>query len=407
MHERDHRDGHAPMSRRRKRARFIAILLILVAVGGYFLWAAVFPRASTTAEEHLAEIEAARAIPDSENAATIYNELLQDPNAMEVLSDCPAEFVEPSMLLRIRREPWLDRDHPLLLDWVKEHQYVIDRLLEAARLKECRFAISIDIIMPASEMDRQKAMREWGFLLAIAANNDFAEGRSEDAMTKWRCLLRMGSHLRQHPTTLEYLIGSAVTSMVWERVARFIVAGGATESCLQEIGTLELTVEEDWARQRAAILLIEDLQMQKLKESAGPVGRLGYNVASLLMKGKTDSVRDGYMKSLEDYVNERRCAIRGIRILVAMKRYKTIAGHWPHSLDEIKLSPATEILTDPLNGGPFVYRPTGSTFVLYSKGKNNIDEHGKRDPDNGPDDWPIWPPRDRSPSPKPPDANGV
>ncbi len=64
-------------------------------------------------------------------------------------------------------------------------------------------------------------------------------------------------------------------------------------------------------------------------------------------------------------------------------------------------------LTDPFNKGPFIYRLTGSMFLLYSRGKNNIDEHGKRDLDGSVDDWAIWPPREPSPARKPPDANGV
>ena len=53
---------------------------------------------------------------------------------------------------------------------------------------------------------------------------------------------------------------------------------------------------------------------------------------------------------------------------------------------------APETLIDPTNGGSFVYKLTEDSFILYSKGKNNIDEGGKADRNTGPDDCLIWPP---------------
>lgn len=47
------------------------------------------------------------------------------------------------------------------------------------------------------------------------------------------------------------------------------------------------------------------------------------------------------------------------------------------------------ILTDPLNGGSFIYRRTNRGFELYSTGENRIDEHGRSESQGG-DDWPIW-----------------
>lgn len=387
-------------ARWRKRVWLGAFAALLLAAATWFLWTAIARQDRRSADERLAAIEAARAIPDSENAALIYSELLQDPNAADVLSDCPAEVEKPPIFFRICHEPWLAENDPPLAGWIKKHQGIIDGLLAASKLEKCRFPISIDMFMLTSEVDRAKAMRHWGFLLAIAANNDLADGRSEQAIAKWQCLLQTGSHLRQQPVVLDHLLAKGVTRMALEPMARLIVAGDTTESGLQRIETLRLSMEDDRAAQIAAVRSIEDLRVLKMKESSGLGGRLGYSVASFLMKQTDDS-------RLEDGIKECRCSVRGIQILIALKRYKIATGHWPRSLDEIKPSFFQGTLTDPINGGPFVYRPAGSTFVLYSKGKNNIDDHGKRDLDTSVDDWPIWPPRGPTPDPKPPDANGV
>jgi hypothetical protein len=93
---------------------------------------------------------------------------------------------------------------------------------------------------------------------------------------------------------------------------------------------------------------------------------------------------------------------RGSRIIIALRRYKNKAGHWPESLDQVKQLVPAEILIDPYNGGPFVYKLTDDGFTLYSKGPNNIDEGGKYNPTWDAnsheikvkeDDWLIWPPK--------------
>ena len=388
----------------------VAIVAVLLAVAVWCLWTAVLPRDSRSADERLAEIEAARAIPDSENAAMIYNELLQDPNAASVLSYCP-EFLEPPIFNQVRDKPWLGKDHPELVGWIKGHQYISDRLLEASRLEKCRFPISIDLT-DMSQMNRAAPMRQWGFLLSMVANNDLAEGRIDGAMAKWQCILRMGSHLRQQPMLIDHLVASALEEVALKSMARFVVTGDATESHLQAIEAMPLPTKDSWAEHRKAIRSVEDLRSQKVMEPFGPLDRLRYHVVSFRMKRAVNSATGGMLNQspLDESGYQCRRPIataRGIRILVALKRHKTATNHWPQSLDEIKSSLSEEILTDPLNKGPFVYKPAGGTFTLYSKGENNIDENGRWEPEAGADDWPIWPLRGRSAEPERQDANGV
>ena len=91
---------------------------------------------------------------------------------------------------------------------------------------------------------------------------------------------------------------------------------------------------------------------------------------------------------------------KGSQIIVALRRYKNKNGTWPQTLDEIEPLAPAEIFVDPFNNGPFVYKFTDDSFMLYSKGKNNIDEKGEYNYDYEeekaePDDWLIWPPRSR------------
>jgi len=94
--------------------------------------------------------------------------------------------------------------------------------------------------------------------------------------------------------------------------------------------------------------------------------------------------------------------IRASQLIIALRRYKNKHSHWPENLDQVKLFTSAEILVDPLNGHSFVYKLTEKDFILYSKGKNGIDEGGRRERDIGTsyapnvvdkkcDDWLIWP----------------
>jgi hypothetical protein len=382
-------NGERRAAKGARRLWFIGIIILLGSTAGILGIAGVgWDRRS--ADERLAEIEAARAIPDAENAALIYSGLLQDPNAAS-LSDRVAESPFYRSFDRARHEPWPSKDHPELAAWVKEHQYIIDRLLQAAQFEQCRFPISIDL-GDLSEMDRASPMRQWGFLLSITANNDLAEGRTAAALAKWQCLLRMGGHLRQQPNPIDYLLADAISRLALESMAHFVVSRGATESNLQEIEALPLPTAEDWAEDLKEIRLVEKLRYRKVIDRIGVWDRLKDPDGFYCLYHEINSGSDETQREIGSY---RRCIsiARGVQILIALRRCRNATGRWPASLDEIGSSLPEEILTDPLNKGAFVYQPAADTFRLYSRGPNNIDEDGKWDPDAGPDDWPIWPPR--------------
>jgi hypothetical protein len=85
---------------------------------------------------------------------------------------------------------------------------------------------------------------------------------------------------------------------------------------------------------------------------------------------------------------------RACRIFTGLRLYKNNIGVWPQKLEDVESLVPSEALIDPINGGPFVYKLTDDSFMLYSRGKNNIDEGGEYKsnwPEKAePDDWLIW-----------------
>jgi hypothetical protein len=94
------------------------------------------------------------------------------------------------------------------------------------------------------------------------------------------------------------------------------------------------------------------------------------------------SIHDTYLRIISQQ--------SGALLTIASRRYKNKNGHWPESLDQVKSLTTEEIFVDPINNSSFIYKLTDGNFVLYSRGKNDIDENGKYK--DGADDWPIWPP---------------
>ena len=375
-----------------KWIRYVAIAILIVAIGCCILFKTGLLDFQAV-DEQLAAIEAARAIPDAENAAIIYYQLMQDYDERAFSSDSLSSEVKNLSL----RQPWLSKDYPELAEWLEDRQDIISTLLLASKKEKCRFPIAIDPVQRVP----YGVMRRWARLLDCAANNDIGEGRIDDAIDKWRCLLQMGNHLRQQPLFIEYLIALAIEAVGLHQTVVFLVEGNADESHLRKVETLPLHTEDDWTAVLEEVLPAEELSEQKMKENLGPLDRLKYEFSYGLFGGMKWSDYDRiHQLSLRGAAT-----CRGIRILIALRRYKNKNDRWPQTLDGIKNLVPEQILVDPINGGSFVYKLTEENFTLYSKGKNNIDEDGKHKRRYGEtsegDDWLIWPQRIYKPPPPP------
>ncbi len=103
------------------RVCLAAIIVVLTAIIACFLWSEWYGK---SVDERLAEIEAARAIPDSENAAVIYYQLATSggrTGARPGYSDARDTF----KFIR----PWRGKDYPKVAAWLEDQQDVIGDLL--------------------------------------------------------------------------------------------------------------------------------------------------------------------------------------------------------------------------------------------------------------------------------------
>lgn len=439
-----------------------------------------------TFDEELAVLEAKHAIPDEENAAKIYNELLGDYN----LNVCPVDPNADVQLLLPVREPWKSNEHPRLAQWLEDKQDKIAKLLEASEIEKCRFPIEADITQSTQEMVRLGAMRQWAYWLVTMANNDRGEGRADEALRKEMAVLRIAQHQYQQPTLVNLLVGVAIESFGIQQVKRVVATGDAGEDYLKTIEQALSKIGYDWASDFPRVLdrekllaknlwgmfyvvnpqgrtrlnpemarrarvgrLPEDVQQQIRDKIAQTYLRRKLNKASTILcwfympstPQRAGEIIDvayercyavaepdyDWQKALqkpsgvfrlnyrylvecssgppiEAYYHIRDIYLRvtadkrASRIMVALRHYKNANGRWPGSLDEVRAFAPEEIFIDPVNDGSFVYKLTDDGFALYSKGKNGIDDGGKRERDvatscapdvvdEGCDDLMIWP----------------
>jgi hypothetical protein len=327
-----------------------------------------------SAEQQLAAIEAARAIPDEENAAVIYTELLA---TTDLVSNQPRFLASEG-----RTKPWLSEDHPDAAEWLCKHQDSIARLMQACRQQQCRFPISTDMSSQRQHSGMLNAMRNLAQLLASAANNDMAEGRIDVGLEKCRCLIQMGTHMRQQLTMIDILVGIAFEALGLHCLNRSIVEGDATEGHLKTIEETLPEVRNNWGQDWPQIYEITKLVERCCRRDFGYFRWLIFRFRHGIFDVDPEKRLEGvYLVGLAHR--------RGTRLLIGLRRYKNANGSWPQDLGVLGDLVQPEILVDPINGGAFVYKLTGDDFVLYSKGQNNIDENRSRT--GAADDRPIWP----------------
>jgi len=385
MPEENQDNDNAKTAKRKKKRVWFAIIVVLTAIIACFLWSL---RNSRSIDERLAAIEAARAIPDSENAAVIYYQLARSggrTDARPGYSDARDTF--------LFTRPWRGEDYPKVAAWLQDQQDVIGDLLKASKFEKYRYKEFVEpgtVIMTSGAAQlypyrfaaQYRISDRWRDLLICAVGNDIAEDRKPAAIEKFLALTQMADHQRQDTDLLTYADGLATEITALLAIAGLIVEGDVAQGDLQSLEAALPPTKENWARDSQAIAKVYSLRTKQFSKR----DQLQLLWLNLSGKSMLDRVHDAYLTGL--------AARRGMHILIALRRHNNRTGHWPENLDEIRSSLTREILTDPQNKGPFVYRPTKDGFTLYSKGKNKIDEAGRFSfgPGGGADDWPIWPP---------------
>jgi hypothetical protein len=193
--------------------------------------------------KELQTLQTQYSIPSEENAATIYNQLMEsyDVNDYYIFDivDSDSDIFD-----KIFRNPWLSKDYPEIADRLKHIQGAIETLIEISEIKQCVFPIS-DPVNSESRSDRNSAIRRWARLMVIAINNDIAEGHIDKAIQKFAANIQMARHQYQQPTT-DIMVGIGVESLAIQHFNRIVVESEAIDKHLNIIEKALPDIKNDW-----------------------------------------------------------------------------------------------------------------------------------------------------------------
>ncbi len=201
-------------------------------------------------------------VPDSENAALLYEHLRQrweadDPHEPPV----PTDWYE-----KTKQGPWRSEDHPEIARWLDHHEATLKRLLEATGREHCFFEEDArNVRTPLTpKVQPLAATRQWAFLLEAAANRDLAERHPKAALEKQLAALRLATHLRKQPIQLHAIVGQGIASMALGQINKTIVAGDIDPQYLAAVDEALAAIRADWSRMFEGILESDKLHTKNM-----------------------------------------------------------------------------------------------------------------------------------------------
>lgn len=396
---------HGRQNRRRRGIVLAAVLVpaLVLAVS----WLAPAP------EEELTAIDKARAVADEDNAALLYAELFQgEPvppsdvetalaRITEALSDPvssresqmtsnklagleqPEGLLDPNDDERTLLGTWTSLEYPALKQWLDTHRDRITRLMEAARRPACYFPLLPDPNHVALFDVPTGAFRQSARVLRRAANRDMGEGRTAAGLAKYRAIISMGRHFQTQPAVYPVLTGIACEAVGLHHLIVYAVTGPVTKEELNALAASSHDVENHWESIRHDISRVRNAFARTLKD------RRSFKLRLYAWYMKVRYHDEGWNEyRVGELYHRVLCERRACHVLVELRRFKERTRHWPDGLDEIGSFLDPMALTDPQNGGSYMYRlDTVGGFELYSAGPDGRDDRRRQ----GSDDWPIWP----------------
>jgi len=223
--------GNRTWEKRLGRAFGCLAIATLVVLGALVFWPErPGPWKPYSFDAEIAALEASRAVPDQDNAALRYDTALAsvDVNDRPDLGDGDAD-----LLRELTRRPWRAADQPEASAWLDSHATILDELLQIGRMEKCRWPVNADFD-PKGPMPYRK-LGYSAQLLALAGNRHLGEDRFEEALQTSFCLLRSADHMRQQPSTMDFLVSFGCEGMARKMIRHILVRNPLSPSDIERI----------------------------------------------------------------------------------------------------------------------------------------------------------------------------
>ncbi|MGA2070754.1 MAG: hypothetical protein ABSG97_05335 [Sedimentisphaerales bacterium] len=261
-----------------------------------------------TFDKELAQLQARYAVPDSENAAIIYNQILADWKQKEAnepnLPECWYNLA--------LKGPWLNKDQPEIAAYIQCHRNEIEALLRATKIEKCSFPID-----SSSFTDFLEARAD---LLIASGNNDAAEGNTSEAVEKYLAALELGQHVRQQ---LESKFNFACEATGLGGINNIVVLGDANEFYLDKLEQAVSAIRYDWNSDFLDSITLDKLRLKN---------ELGSSFYEVNPKGNVRLIRGSSAKSAKSRENLRKklavSTIDNPETKAKLQKLTTEPGYW-------------------------------------------------------------------------------
>ncbi|MCK5565521.1 MAG: hypothetical protein KAJ07_09770 [Planctomycetes bacterium] len=200
-----------------------------------------------TFDDELAALEAKRAIPDDQNAAAIYNELMETYDS----GDHDLDFLPDKIEGLTYDKPWTEKDSPELAQWIKDKDSTIELLVVAATFDQCYFPVSNNPF-DMTRFDYKRSLGDWAQLLIRSANYDLGQGLIDKGLNKTLSVFQIAKHVYQQSSMIHYLSAVAIENMTLSKLNRIIIEQPLSDEQLELIEHhLQKQIfiwTEDWPR---------------------------------------------------------------------------------------------------------------------------------------------------------------
>ena len=195
-----------------------------------------------TCQKEITALNEKYKIPDDQNAAIIYNKILDNFDEDELSFD----FKDYKTGTKLQTSPWLASDYPDLAEWIAGHEKTIAVLSDAASYDNCYFSYEQESDILEDIMPRIGKMRSCSRLLLLAAQNDIAQGRTVEALDKCKITMVMADHMYQYPSLIEILVSIAIEAQAYSFLQEFAMDSDLAESDMRAIEKIISVREHDW-----------------------------------------------------------------------------------------------------------------------------------------------------------------
>lgn len=343
-----------------------------------------------TARRHLADLRAIVVpppVPENRNAAILYEE------AFELLSEIPNDEMATEIFEKaLRGESLSDAEHQTLRDWRAAHAGVLELLVEAAGMPECRFPLDTDqhwdSIVPVAFLLRHESLR-----LEL-------EGRTPEASQIVWAGLVLGNAMRAESEVVTHLLANVADAISVQALR------GTLDPSAPELGEYLDALEPEQMRQSLARGLSGEahrLLVSIMKHGADFLGQdrpreefRWSDVATYVetmadaieLAGHPFVVSGGELELLEKgrvaaatwWVREiwppvwemarvyakSESRLSMLKIAMQLERHHADHGRYPDALD-------ADMPQDPFTGMPFVYTRQEGGFILENGAEDSAD----------------------------------